>query len=165
MSINSATPADWDNLQSTVACVEEQRDKDRQRLRDKWSRWCVSDDELEGMMVETVVEEVVVAKKPTTRTSGLPTDSLERKDIPVYTGFFKYFPRGIAAVAKLSLAGGLQHNQTRETLHWDREKSGDELDAMMRHMIDGDWDQVAWRAMANLEKQLEDGFIGDCKVK
>ena len=32
---------------------------------------------------------------------------------------------------------------------------GDELDAMMRHIIDEDWAQVAWRAMANLEKFLE----------
>jgi hypothetical protein len=26
---------------------------------------------------------------------------------------------------------------------------------MMRHVIDKDWVQVAWRAMANLEKKLE----------
>jgi len=25
----------------------------------------------------------------------------------------------------------------------------------MRHILDGDWEQVAWRAMANLEKKLE----------
>ena len=25
----------------------------------------------------------------------------------------------------------------------------------MRHLLDEDWAQVAWRAMANLEKQLE----------
>jgi hypothetical protein len=33
-------------------------------------------------------------------------------------------------------------------------KSADELDAMMRHVIDEDWEQVAWRAMANLERKL-----------
>ena len=48
-----------------------------------------------------------------------------------------------------------KHGQTEETLHWNRALSGDELDAMMRHVIDKDWEQVAWRAMANLEKQLE----------
>ena len=32
----------------------------------------------------------------------------------------------------------------------------DELDAMMRHILDKDWGQVAWRAMANLEKHLEE---------
>ena len=85
----------------------------------------------------------------------LPVNPEERKDIPIYTGFINYFPRAIAEVSKVSLSGGLQHGQTKDTLHWDREKSGDELDAMMRHLLDEDWAQVAWRAMANLEKQLE----------
>ena len=86
----------------------------------------------------------------------LPTNAEERKAIPVYTGFVKYFPDAMAAVAKVSLKGGIQHGQTFETLHWDRSKSGDELDAMMRHIIDEDWAQVAWRAMANLQKKIEE---------
>ena len=57
-------------------------------------------------------------------TVGLPEDAKSRKEIPVYTGFIKYFPDAIAAVAKLSLAGGIQHGQTAGTLHWDRSKSG-----------------------------------------
>jgi hypothetical protein len=89
--------------------------------------------------------------------SGLPTDAQARKEIPIYTGFINYFPKAIAAVARLSLIGGIQHGQTAETLHWNRDLSGDELDAMMRHVMDGDWPQVAWRAMANLEKKLESG--------
>jgi hypothetical protein len=87
----------------------------------------------------------------------LPTDAQERKAIPIYTGFIKYFPDAIAEVARVSLKGGIQHGQTPETLHWDRTKSKDELDAMMRHIIDEDWAQVAWRAMANLQKQIEQG--------
>jgi len=86
----------------------------------------------------------------------LPTNAEKRKAIPIYTGFVKYFPDAMAAVAKISLKGGIQHGQTPETLHWDRSKSGDELDAMMRHVIDGDWAQVAWRAMANLQKKIEE---------
>ncbi len=85
----------------------------------------------------------------------LPSDAQERKSIPVYTGFIKYFPDAIVEISKVSLKGGIQHGQTPETLHWDRSKSGDELDAMMRHLIDEDWAQVAWRALANLQKQIE----------
>jgi len=85
----------------------------------------------------------------------LPVDAQTRKTIPVYTGFVAYFPRAMAEVSRISLLGGIQHGQTPETLHWDRPKSGDELDAMMRHILDKDWAQVAWRAMANLEKHLE----------
>ena len=85
----------------------------------------------------------------------LPTDAQTRKTIPAYTGFVKYFPRAITEVSRISMIGGIQHGQTPQTLHWDRAKSGDELDAMMRHIIDEDWAQVAWWAMANLEKYLE----------
>jgi hypothetical protein len=85
----------------------------------------------------------------------LPTHAQTRKTIPAYTGFVKYFPRAITEVSRVSMIGGIQHWQTPQTLHWDRAKSGDELDAMMRHILDEDWAQVAWRAMANLEKFLE----------
>jgi len=84
----------------------------------------------------------------------LPTDAKERKAIPVYSGFIKYFPDAIVEVAKLSAKGNDQHNPGTE-IHWDRAKSGDELDALMRHVIDEDWAAVAWRAMANLQKECE----------
>lgn len=96
----------------------------------------------------------------------LPTDAAARKAIPIYSGFIKYFPRGIIAVAQLSHIGNEQHNPG-SPLFWDRSKSGDELDALMRHTIDEvlgedtDVDGVlhatkrAWRAMADLEKKLE----------
>ena len=84
----------------------------------------------------------------------LPTDAAERKAIPIYSGVIRYFPRALAAIAAISFKGNEQHNPGTP-LHWDRSKSGDELDAMMRHVIEEDWDAVAWRALANLEKQLE----------
>jgi hypothetical protein len=86
--------------------------------------------------------------------SILGRDPTERKGIPVYSGVVRYFPRALAALAKLSKAGNDQHNPGKP-LFWDRSKSGDELDAMMRHVLDEDWDAVAWRALANLEKVLE----------
>lgn len=85
---------------------------------------------------------------------GLPEDAQERKDIPIYSGVVRYFPDALAAVAKVSKIGNDQHNPGKP-LHWDRSKSGDELDAMMRHVLDEDWDKVAWRALANLQKELE----------
>lgn len=89
-------------------------------------------------------------------TNGVLPDIAEaRKAIPVYTGFIKYFPNAIAAIAHHSLIGGMQHGQTPDTLHWDRAKSTDELDALMRHIVEEDWVATAWRALANLEKQIE----------
>ena len=87
----------------------------------------------------------------------------ERKERPVYTGVLKYFPDGIMEVAKVSLAGNEQHHPDKP-LHWDRSKSTDELDALARHLIDaGKLDddgqrhsaKVAWRALANLQKEIE----------
>jgi hypothetical protein len=95
--------------------------------------------------------------------TSLPTDAAQRKGIPVYSGFIAYFPKAIAAVAKLSKIGNDQHNPGKP-LHWDRSKSGDELDALCRHLLDiaeTDTDdtphdvKVAWRAMANLQKSIE----------
>lgn len=97
---------------------------------------------------------------------SLPTEAAARKAIPIYSGFIKYFPDAIAAVAELSRKGNDQHNPGKP-LHWDRSKSGDEMDALMRHLLDDaagvpvDTDGVehltktAWRAMAALQKHLE----------
>ena len=83
----------------------------------------------------------------------IPTDPHVRKSTPVYSGVLKYFPDALCAVAECSLAGNQQHHPDKP-LHWDMGKSTDELDAMMRHVIDEDWEQVAWRALANLERKL-----------
>ena len=86
-------------------------------------------------------------------TAALPTDAAERKTYPIYSGFINYFPHAIAKVSHLSYKGNQQHHPDKP-LHWDMDKSSDELDALMRHVIDGDWEQVAWRALANLERKL-----------
>lgn len=86
--------------------------------------------------------------------SILPKDAQERKRIPIYSGFVAYFPRTIVALAKLSQEGNDQHHPGTP-LHWDRDKSGDELDAAMRHMMEHEWVAHAWRACANCEKHLE----------
>ena len=99
---------------------------------------------------------------------SLPTNPKARKAIPVFSGFIAYFPLAIVAVAELSRIGNDQHNPGKP-LHWDRSKSGDELDAQMRHLVDvaiegenaTDTDNVlhltknAWRALAKLQKVLE----------
>ena len=93
----------------------------------------------------------------------LPTDRDERKHTPVYSGVIRYFPDALAAVAHCSWVGNEQHNPG-ETLHWAREKSTDEHDALVRHLMEAgtlDTDgvrhstKVAWRALAALQKEIE----------
>ena len=88
---------------------------------------------------------------------------MDRKKIPVYSGVLKYFPDAIKEVARCSYRGNQQHNPNTK-LHLDRSKSGDELDALSRHLLDaGTFDsdgirhsaKVAWRALANLQKEIE----------
>ena len=95
--------------------------------------------------------------------SVLTINKEARKLTPIFSGCLRYFPRALAAVAALSQIGNEQHNPGT-TLHWDRSKSGDEWDALTRHLLEvGTYDtdgvrhsaKVAWRALAGLEKELE----------
>jgi len=88
---------------------------------------------------------------------GLPTDSKIRKMIPLWSGLFVFFPDALAAIAHRSYVGSKQHHPD-EPVSWDRSKSTDELDAMLRHVLDEDWEAVAWRACSNLQKQIERGY-------
>lgn len=88
-----------------------------------------------------------------------------RKDYPIYSGVICYFPDAIYEVAKVSKVGNDQHN-LGQPLHWDKNKSKDEPDALLRHLTDRakgikfDTDgqrhlaKVAWRALANLQREI-----------
>ena len=84
-------------------------------------------------------------------------DADKRKAFPLYRGLFKYFPNALAAVAKRSHDGCIQHEH--DGIYWDRNKSNDDKDALVRHILEEDWDAVAWRALAVLQKELEDDVI------
>jgi len=87
----------------------------------------------------------------------------DRKKYPVFSGVIKYFPDAIMEIARTSWVGNQQHHPDKP-LHWDRDKSDDHLDAMIRHTVQAgqiDTDgvrhsaKVAWRALANLQMELE----------
>lgn len=91
-------------------------------------------------------------------------DKQERKKRPIASGVVDYFPDALAEVALVSWTGNEQHHPGTP-LHWDREKSTDEADALMRHFVqrtEVDSDgmlhaaKVAWRALAYLQKLLEE---------
>jgi hypothetical protein len=91
------------------------------------------------------------------------SDPQSRKRIPVASGVIDYFPDAIMEVANVSFVGNEQHHPG-QPLHWDRSKSTDEADALMRHFVQrGTRDadglrhtaKVAWRALALLQKEIE----------
>lgn len=98
------------------------------------------------------------------RETALPTGSEERKNVPLVTGLMDYFPAALVEVARLSKEANEKHNPG-EPMHWARDKSADHVDCLLRHLVDrGEIDpddgflhdvKVAWRALANLQEELE----------
>jgi len=98
-----------------------------------------------------------------TRATTLPESASERKQFPVASGVLDYFPDAIVAISQLSYKGNEQHNPGKP-VHWDRSKSADEADTMIRHFLQRgslDTDGVrhtvkcAWRCLAMLQKEIE----------
>ena len=103
------------------------------------------------------------------QVSGESSDTVDkaalRKGQPLATGVLAYFPDALKRVAECSVAGQRQHN-VGEELYWDKNKSSDNADALVRHLadhyvnpIDDDGTlhlaKVAWRALATLQIYLD----------
>jgi len=84
----------------------------------------------------------------------LPHDSDERKEIPLHSVLFGYFGSAMVALAKHSFDSNEKHNPGEE-LHWSRAKSDDHADAAMRHLAEGDYVGLLWRAAALCQLDLE----------
>ncbi len=110
-----------------------------------------------GNDVNAPTKAVTDADDPTT-----PPET-PRKNYPVATGVLDYFPDAIREIAHVSYLGNEQHSPGT-SVHWDRAKSTDEADAMIRHYLERgtiDTDglphtaKMAWRALALLQKEIE----------
>ena len=105
-----------------------------------------------------------IASHGPTRTSILPTEGAARKRYPVASGLMDYFPDALVEVSHVSFVGNDQHNPG-QPLFWNRSKSTDEADTLIRHFLQrGGFDsdglrhsaKVAWRALALLQKEIEE---------
>jgi|VirMetMinimDraft_7_1064189.scaffolds.fasta_scaffold01118_23 hypothetical protein len=115
-------------------------------------------------MANRLVEDYFQKRTEECETGAEPwCEHAYRKSTPLHSGVLKYFPDALMDVARCSKVGNDQHNPD-QPLFWNRDKSGDELDALARHLIDaGTFDtdgirhstKVAWRALANLQKEIE----------
>ena len=120
-------------------------------------RYLVGDEEKMGCGSVTRNRAQTVAAAPVTLSAD------QRKSYPLATGVLDYFPDALMEVAHCSWVGNQQHNPG-QPLHWAKEKSTDEPDALMRHLKDrGTMDsdgvrhsaKVAWRALAMLQREIE----------
>lgn len=103
------------------------------------------------------------AQAPEPRNVSLPDDAAKRNEYPMADGLLDYFPNALAEVSRLSFLATQQHHPDKP-MHWDRTKSKDHRNKIMRHLIDaGKLDDkglrhsamVAWRALALLQEELE----------
>lgn len=94
----------------------------------------------------------------------LPFNSAERKEYPLFSGALRYFPAALAGVARNSKRGNDKHSPDSNELVWDRSKSDDHGDCLLRHLVDlndelatfpingnrvlEEADAIAWRALA-----------------
>lgn len=113
---------------------------------------------------------------PTQARLTLPTDSAERKEVPMLSGCLRYFPAALVGVARISKAGNDKHNPGQE-MHHARGKSSDHGDCILRHLADlqdllasvergavndgslilTEASSLAWRALA-LSQELHERF-------
>ncbi len=101
----------------------------------------------------------------------MSTDSATRKLMPVASGVLAYFPDALMCVSWISRVGNDKHNPG-QPLHWAKEKSSDESDAEVRHLLDaarglppdpgleplgelGHLASKAWRALAHLQRACD----------
>jgi hypothetical protein len=98
--------------------------------------------------------------------NSLPEDDAERSQMLMADGLLDYFPNALAEVARHSKLAGDKHHPG-EQLHWERNKSTDHRNKIMRHLVDsGKKDKdgnrhstgLAWRALALLQEELEAEF-------
>jgi len=97
------------------------------------------------------------------RAVSLPDDANKRNEYPMAEGLLDYFPNALAEVARLSFLATKQHHPDKP-MHWDRSKSTDHRNKIMRHLADTDtvddknidhWAMVCWRALAGYQEYLE----------
>lgn len=96
-------------------------------------------------------------------TVSLPHDDKLRSEFPLADGLLDYFPNALAEIARHSKMAGDKHHPG-EPLHWERGKSTDHRNKIIKHCIDaGKKDSegnrhstaLAWRALALLQEELE----------
>lgn len=85
-----------------------------------------------------------------------PSDAQERKKYPVGTFIKNYFPNAIAALAHHSYVSQQQHGPASNgaPMEWLKDKSIGDGNQIIRHYMEGDYENMAWRALELLEREL-----------
>ena len=132
-------------------------------LHEGKAHWALTDSDRYDMLNDAITAK---AEKPKLDYEAMD-EAKKRKMTPMYSGLLAYFPDALALVARNSMIGHYQHNDPKDPMYWDREKSADDPDAMLRHLADHSKDpydddgrlhlgKAAWRSLAMLQKFIEE---------
>lgn len=100
---------------------------------------------------------------PPTKKFHLPEDDAIRALYPMADGCLDYFPNALAEVSRISYEGSAKHNPG-QPMYWNRAKSHDHRNKVIRHTVETKDDseasiehaaQAAWRALAQLQVMIE----------
>jgi hypothetical protein len=112
----------------------------------------------------------------------IPHDDKQRKSLPLWRQVFRYFPKALREITKVSVVNNVRYNPDRDPtdINWARGKSTDQLGSAFRHMLEREVDgkifedappdvatktgfertyvlaAFAWRALAALEIEIEE---------
>lgn len=95
--------------------------------------------------------------------TGRVPEGERRKNFPLATGLFDFFPDALLAVAEISRINNDRQIGEGQPLKWGRATNN--ADALLRHFMDrGEFDSdgvrhsaaLAWRALALLQQELDD---------
>lgn len=82
-----------------------------------------------------------------------PVDDAERKKYAVGTFICEFFPHAIAELARFSYDMQQKHNPNAP-MGWVKDKSIGDGNQIFRHQMNGDYEEVAWRGLEQLERKL-----------
>lgn len=151
-------------------------------IMDEWN-WCEDDVQEESAQVEQWAAELAARSAEANQTiridlvpvSPLPTDSAERKKVPLASGLLDYFPAALCEAAATSQKGNDKHRPGKKLSH-SRGLSSDHTDCILRHLVDyqamkaggmasmpggraqlrEELGNLCWRALAFAQEQLEE---------
>lgn len=82
-----------------------------------------------------------------------PKDDAERQKYAVGTFICEFFPHAIAELARFSYEMQQKHNPDAP-MGWAKDKSVGDGNQIFRHQMDGEYREVAWRGLEQLERSL-----------
>jgi len=152
--------SDWNDMSSVPFTKEECMERDLEAIKKSDAIYMLkgwqnsTGAQAEYWCAKWRSKEIYFQEEP--QTAIFPVDAQRRKEYPVGTFIKDYFPNAIAALSHHSYVSQAQHGPTTNgaPMEWLKDKSVGDGNQIIRHYMEGDYENMAWRALELLERQL-----------